>query len=487
MEKLATPVFRLKLRLVTGLRALVALLVLLGTFGIFHMIQLADMTEQLYGHPFLVSTAALRITEQISHMHFLLEQVAQVRSIPELEKQIQELDERHARVLQDFKTIEERFLGDQQKVAEARQTLAEWMQMRDKMVALQKAGDADKIRFLADSYKEEELQAAHLDQLMDAVAAFSSQRAQQFMAEAQRTRDRTIGLALVVMVGCAGLGLWLSRTIRVPLQTAVQMLSSASSQMAASINQQERVVSQQSVAMTETTTTMEELDMSSRQAAEQAVRAATGAQEALDLAHQGIARVEETLQNMAVAQDSVDTIAQRTRLLSEQTGEIRLITDLVTDFANETRMLAVNAAVEAVRAGVHGRGFSVLAVETRKLADESKQSASRIHELVNQMRELTDGTIQIAEAGNDAVGGGMASSYGSVETFRSAVQAIDGAAQGAQQISLNVRQQATAIRQVTETLQAISLGTRESAAGMAQTKTGVQVLNDAAQMLKGMI
>ncbi|MBF0098520.1 MAG: MCP four helix bundle domain-containing protein [Magnetococcales bacterium] len=476
-----------RMRLVTGMRVLVLLMVVLGVIGIVQMVQLASLTEQLYRHPFQVNTATLRVADQVTRMHGLLERVDFLRSIADLEKLLQELDGRHAAVLQDLKLIEERFLGDKQRVINAQQILAEWMRVREKLIALKQAGDPDKLRHFSSMARDDTALVQRLEQEVGEIATFASRRAQLFMQEAQNTRDRTIGLAVAILLFCFLLSLWLSRAIQLPLQNVVNMLSSAASQMAASINQQERIANQQATALNETTTTMEELDASSRQSAEQAGRAASGAQQAVELAQQGMLRVDETLQSMVVAQDRVEEIARRSRVLSEQTGEIRSITEMVTDFANETRMLAVNAAVEAVRAGEHGKGFAVLAVETRKLADESKQSASRIQGLIHEIRRATDGTVAATDAGNRAVEEGISSSHNTVESFRGVAQAVEGTMQGAQQISLNVRQQSVAIRQVTEAVQAINMGARESAAGMQQIKGGVQMLNDAAQSLKKML
>ncbi|MBF0182815.1 MAG: MCP four helix bundle domain-containing protein [Magnetococcales bacterium] len=483
----STKFFDVKMRLVTGMRVLVVLMVLLGAFGIVQMMQLASLTERLYNHPFQVNTAALRIADHVTHMHILLEQVDLLRSISELEKLLQNLDARHAEVLQDLKIIDERFLGDKQKLVIAQQTLAEWIRVREKLVELKRAGDPDKLRRFSSMVPDDEQLVRRLDQTINEIATFASQRAQRFMVEAQSTRDQTIWLAITVLLLCVVLSMWLSRVVQLPLQNVVNMLSSATSQMAASINQQERIASQQATSLNETTTTMEELDTSSRQSAEQAARAVNGAQQAMELAQQGLQRVEETLQSMVLAQETVDEIARRSRLLSEQTGEIRTITEMVTDFANETRMLAVNAAVEAVRAGAHGKGFAVLAVETRKLADESKQSASRIQSLINEIQRATDGTVAATAEGDRAVEGGMVSTHNTAETFRGVAHAVEGTVQGAQQIALNVRQQAVAIRQVTEAVQAINMGARESAAGMVQVKGGVQTLNDAAQSLKKML
>ena len=293
------------------------------------------------------------------------------------------------------------------------------------------------------------------------------------------------GMVCAVIV--ALVGWFFSRSVSRPLQQVIGAISSSSVQMAASITEQERIASQQAASVNETNTTMEELGASARQSAEQAEAAANGAEKALELSQFGMSRVEETLSNMENTKDKVAAIAQEILLLSEKTGQIREITGLVSDFANETKMLAMNAAVEAVRAGEHGKGFAVLAVETRKLADESKRSAGRINALVADIQKATDKTVMATEEGNKTVDAGMAISRNTAETFHEVEQSMRGSSQGTQQISLNVRQQSVAIRQVVEAMKSINSGSRESVSGMSQVKEGIRALNDAAQTLRAMV
>ena len=292
----------------------------------------------------------------------------------------------------------------------------------------------------------------------------------------------SICIVVVVVVGW-----FFARSISRPLQEVIGIISSSATQMAASLTQQERIASQQAASVNETNTTMEELGTSARQSAEQAESAANGADKALELSQSGLSRVEETLSNMENAKSKVEAIAQQILLLSEKTGQIREITDLVSDFANETKMLAMNAAVEAVRAGEHGKGFAVLAVETRKLADESKRSAGRINALVAEIQKATNSTVMATEEGSKTVDEGMLITRNTAETFREVAQTTGSASQGTQQISLNVRQQSVAVRQVVEAMKSVNAGAKEAASGMSQVKEGIRTLNDAAQTLRGMV
>src|SRR5262249_812615 len=90
--------------------------------------------------------------------------------------------------------------------------------------------------------------------------------------------------------------------------------------------------------------------------------------------------------------EKIGTVTEQILSLSEQTGQIDAITRAVSELANQTNLLALNAAVEAARAGEHGRGFAVVATEIRKLADESRRSAERIHALLGDIQNATNAT-----------------------------------------------------------------------------------------------
>jgi methyl-accepting chemotaxis protein len=280
------------------------------------------------------------------------------------------------------------------------------------------------------------------------------------------------------------LGIVLSLSIRKPISRAVNAIATTSSEMAATIAQQERVTAQQAAAVNETTATMDELDASFRQSAEQAEVSATRAREALTLTEAGTSTVKQTLGGMSSLKGKVGGIAEQILRLSEQTGQIGNITNLVSELANQTNLLALNAAVEAARAGEHGKGFGVVATEIRKLADQSKKSAERINTLVLDIQNATNATVMATEEGTKTVDQSTRLTYQTVEVFDGLAAAITTVFESSRQTLLNVKQQVAAVRQVVEAMEAINIGSKETVGGIAQTRIGVQQLNDAAQNLQ---
>lgn len=294
------------------------------------------------------------------------------------------------------------------------------------------------------------------------------------------------GTGLTALVG-SGLAVLLANRMTKLVQHIAGEIASSSTEIAATVEQQERTVSLQASSVSQTTTTMDELDASSRQSAEQAEASASGARQALALAENGTQAVQQTMQGMTTLKDKVGAIADQILRLSEQTTQIGGISGLVGDLANQTNMLALNAAVEAARAGEHGKGFSVVAGEIRKLADESKKSAQKITALVADIQASINTTVMVTDEGTKTVDQGISLAQGTAETFTHVADSVNNVFLNSQQISLNVKQQAIAVRQVVEAMNAINLGARESATGISQVKISTQQLQAAAQNLKEMV
>ncbi|HEY9704699.1 MAG TPA: methyl-accepting chemotaxis protein, partial [Allocoleopsis sp.] len=237
----------------------------------------------------------------------------------------------------------------------------------------------------------------------------------------------------------------------------------------------------------ETTTTMDELNASSRVTAEQAETGAKGAKKALTLAESGLETVEKTLSQMTNLKEKVAAIAQAIVLLNEQTMQISNISALVGDLANQTNMLALNAAVEAVRAGEQGKGFSVVASEIRKLADQSKKSADKINTLIIDIQKSINSTVMATETGSQTVAEGVYIVQETAKAFKGVSDAIEQIAVNNQQIALNAQQQALGVEQVVEAMNSINVGARETAGGLSQTKIGLEKLDQAAISLKEVV
>jgi methyl-accepting chemotaxis protein len=197
--------------------------------------------------------------------------------------------------------------------------------------------------------------------------------------------------------------------------------------------------------------------------------------------------VEETLSEMANLRQKVTAIAEQIMHLSEQTIQIGNISGLVSDLANQTNILALNAAVEAVRAGEHGKGFSVVAAEIRKLADQSKQSAENIGTLVAEIQNKINSAVMVTDEGSKTVNTGIQIANRTAEAFAGVAEAVNNMVINNQQISLNTKQQVQAIQQVVEAMNNINLGAKETAIGISQTKEGTSQLNEATTKLQEMV
>lgn len=108
----------------------------------------------------------------------------------------------------------------------------------------------------------------------------------------------------------------------------------------------------------------------------------------------GTNTMKQLIEQVSVVEKSVEQSSQSIRKLGEYSEKIDSIVSVITSISEQTNLLALNAAIEAARAGEHGKGFSVVAEEVRKLAEESKQSAIQITELINRIQEETTNTIQ---------------------------------------------------------------------------------------------
>ncbi|MDY7053526.1 methyl-accepting chemotaxis protein [Limnospira fusiformis] len=278
----------------------------------------------------------------------------------------------------------------------------------------------------------------------------------------------SIGLAVIVSII---LGSWIITTIVQKITQEANNIALAATEIATTIEEQERVAVQQAASVNETSTSMDELGASSRQCSEQASAASSGARQVLALA--GSNRQEDTLDGSPSLREKMSQVQAQILRLSENLSQIYNITNLVSDLANQTNMLALNASVEAVRAGEHGKGFGVVASEIRKLADQSRKSAEKIGSLIADIQNSANSTVIVTEEGTKAV--------------EKIIVSINDVAVNIQQISLNTKQQAMAVEQVIDAMNSLNTAAQETANGLAQSRAGTEQLNNTAQGLKNLV
>ncbi len=277
------------------------------------------------------------------------------------------------------------------------------------------------------------------------------------------------------------------REITREIVEGVNVLASSSSEIMASTNQVASGASETSAAVSETTSTVEEVKQTAQVSSQKAKSVADAAQNAVQVAQIGRRSVEDSIAGMGKIQGQVEAIAESIVRLSEQSQTIGEIIATVNDLAEQSNLLAVNAAIEAAKAGEQGKGFAVVAQEVKSLAEQSKVATAQVRTILNDIQKATNAAVMATEQGNKAVEEGVRQSKEAGEAIRQMSESIDESSQAAMQIAASSQQQLTGMDQVALAMENIRQASEQNVTGMRQVELTVQGLHDLGQKLKGLV
>lgn len=333
---------------------------------------------------------------------------------------------------------------------------------------------------------QKQLYAEALQQITEGMKQHA-QRSLAVQASKAETAIWFLAIAIVMLIAIWIVTLRLLWQSIYAVNAASHQIASVSSQVSAAVEEQDRLVVSQAGAVQQTTTAMDELSSSARQSTQQMEIALAEAKQAVHLADNGTQVVNETLSSLDTLQTHIGAIAQQIHALSEQVRQIGSISGLVSNLANQTNMLALNAAVEATRAGEHGRGFTVVASEIRKLADQSRSSAQKIANLVADIQGAVQATVPVMTEGNHQVSKGINLAHATVQTFEEVTQAINTITLNSQQISLTAKQQVVAIEQVVKAMNELNQDALRTTSMISQTRAATHQMKEAANLLNTLL
>jgi methyl-accepting chemotaxis protein len=295
-------------------------------------------------------------------------------------------------------------------------------------------------------------------------------------------------LAAIVLMLVTGVAITLSITR--PMRGVIAVsntLSAAASEISATVSQLAASTTQTASSVTETTTTSEEVKKTAEVALEKSRLVATGARETVRISQSGEEAVRASADSMNRIREQVESVATSMTRLSEQSQAIGMIIASVDDIAEQSNLLAVNAAIEAAKAGEHGRGFSVVAQEVKNLAEQSKQATNQVRGILSDIQRATNTAVMATEQAGNAVSTGSAQATRAGEAILSLARNIETAAEASSQISVSIQQQFAGVDQVTVAMESIKQASEQNVEGTRQLDETAKNLNVMGKELRDLV
>jgi len=225
----------------------------------------------------------------------------------------------------------------------------------------------------------------------------------------------------------------------------MQNLTSTAANASTSIEDASKSVTQIAKAMQDMSAAVEEITASM-----ESVSALS--KETNDLSHNGAELAGKAEKSMGDISISSEKVYQIVSDVEKQMGEISKIVLLIRELANQTNLLALNAAIEAARAGEAGRGFAVVATEVKSLAQESRNSAERIEEMIGNLKKSTANASTAMAESKVIVDQGAKMVTETVQSFKSIASAVDKVAKSASEVAAATEEQAATTEEITASI-----------------------------------
>jgi len=271
------------------------------------------------------------------------------------------------------------------------------------------------------------------------------------------------------------------------LEGVVEVVSSASEELSAQVEQSSRGSEQQAQRVAETATAMEEMNATVLEVAKNAGLAAQSSEAARSMAQEGATVVTQVVHEIETVQSHAQQLKADMDVLGRQASGIGQILNVISDIADQTNLLALNAAIEAARAGEAGRGFAVVADEVRKLAEKTQAATKEVGEAIQGIQDGATKNVAGVDRTVHTIGLATELATRSGQSLGEIVRLIDAATDQVRSMAAASEQQSAASEEINRSIEEISTISGETSQAMGQATVAVGDLARQAQVLKTLI
>jgi methyl-accepting chemotaxis protein len=264
---------------------------------------------------------------------------------------------------------------------------------------------------------------------------------------------------------------------------ASREVASAATEIAASSEEIAAGMNEQSGQVTQISAAIEQMSASVAEVARKSGEAADNAKASGQVAAEGGQVVSDTIAGMNQISEAVVASAASVSELGKRGEQIGQIIEVINDIADQTNLLALNAAIEAARAGEHGRGFAVVADEVRKLADRTTKATEEIGESISAIQSETSLAVERMNAGTEQVEVGVAKATQAGESLEKIVAGAQEVADMIQSIAAAADEQSATSEEVSRNVESISAVTKQTSEGTNQAATAALQLSEKSEQL----
>lgn len=518
----------------------IALAIMVGTvvISLISIKAMADKVTDLNDHALVIAVKSQEMKIQILQTRIEMDEIVDSKDSVAVSEAKKRIDEYKLKFDQDAEVVRSNYLGDKNDLVQVVSVFEQWQNVLENIISLKDSGKNAEASALY-----EERGGKILVSALGASEKFieeSSSRTALYIEDTKKAMSqaiiiligilvsniivsmlisRSIGASIVVpikkLVGAMGeaskgnlavqfekenrkdeLGQLMDafevllssfRNQTIELVSSISQLSSTSSEMSATASQLQSLSTESAASITETASTVEEVKQTAQISMDRAKDVFEAAQVNLNVSKEGLKFLEIMAGNIRNIKEQMDHIAQSILSLNDQSQTISEIISAVDDIAEQSNLLAVNASIEAAKAGEHGRGFTVVAQEIKTLADQSKQSTKQVRKILGDIQKATGTAVMATEQGNKAADAGVSSSAEVERAIKNLSETIAEATQLSQQITAANQQQYAGIDQVTIAMENIKEASTQNVQAARNLEQSGQDLKDLSLRLKALV